>query len=96
MVHNHLRSSSNTRNQAVIHDGRMDIQSKNSIEEYDHNVQRNPRIASTLGKINVQCYNCNEKGHYARECPKPRVCDAKYFKEQMLLALKEEAGCDTP
>ncbi|GJS43013.1 hypothetical protein Tco_0568056 [Tanacetum coccineum] len=27
--HNHLRSSSNTRNQAVIHDGRMDIQSKN-------------------------------------------------------------------
>ncbi|GJX90103.1 hypothetical protein Tco_0343429 [Tanacetum coccineum] len=60
-TNNHLRSSSNTRNQAVIHDGRMDIQSKNSIEEYDHNVQRNPRIASTLGKINVQCYNCNEK-----------------------------------
>ncbi|GJT58294.1 hypothetical protein Tco_0993348 [Tanacetum coccineum] len=29
---------------------------------------------------------------YTRECPKPRVHDAKYFKEQMLLATKDEAG----
>ncbi|GJS60788.1 hypothetical protein Tco_0655572 [Tanacetum coccineum] len=32
------------------------------------------------------------KGHYARECPIPRVCDGKYFMEQMLLATKYEAG----
>nr|GEX35842.1 hypothetical protein [Tanacetum cinerariifolium] len=37
-------------------------------------------------------YNCNRKGHYARECPNPRVRDAKYFKEQMLPVAKDEAG----
>ncbi|GKB44511.1 hypothetical protein Tco_0889453, partial [Tanacetum coccineum] len=30
--------------------------------------------------------------HYARDCQKPRVHDAKYFREQMLLAMKDEAG----
>nr|GEY16131.1 hypothetical protein [Tanacetum cinerariifolium] len=43
-------------------------------------------------KANVQCYNCNEKGHYTRECQKPKVRDAKYFREQILLARKDEAG----
>ncbi|GKA32404.1 gag-pol polyprotein [Tanacetum coccineum] len=38
-----------------------------------------------------QCYNCNEKGHYARYCQKPRVRDAKYFREQMFLVMKDEA-----
>nr|GEV18227.1 hypothetical protein [Tanacetum cinerariifolium] len=36
--------------------------------------------------------NINEKGHYARNCPKPRVRDSKYFIEQMLLAKQDEAG----
>nr|GEV71943.1 hypothetical protein [Tanacetum cinerariifolium] len=62
------------------------------IEEYDQNVQRVLRTESTLGKTNVQCYNCNGKGHYTRECPKTKVRDAKYFKEQMLLPAKYKAG----
>ncbi|GJR54249.1 retrovirus-related pol polyprotein from transposon TNT 1-94 [Tanacetum coccineum] len=40
----------------------------------------------------VQCYNCSGKGHYARNYPKPRVRDSKYFMEQMLLAKQDEAG----
>ncbi|GJS57775.1 hypothetical protein Tco_0652559 [Tanacetum coccineum] len=36
--------------------------------------------------------NTSEKGHYARNFPKPRVRDSKYFMEQMLLAKKDEAG----
>ncbi|GJT29349.1 retrovirus-related pol polyprotein from transposon TNT 1-94 [Tanacetum coccineum] len=63
-----------------------------SIEEYDQNVKRIPRTKSTLGKTNVQCYNYNDKGHYARECPKPIVHDSKFFRDQMLLATKDEAG----
>ncbi|GJY52106.1 retrovirus-related pol polyprotein from transposon TNT 1-94 [Tanacetum coccineum] len=102
-------------NQAVIQDGRVDIQTKNV--SYDGNgnrnagrqnknqafnarngndesnkiVQRVPQTKSNPGKANVQCYNYNEKGHYARDCHKPRVRDAKYFREQMLLAMKDEA-----
>ncbi|GKE06022.1 retrovirus-related pol polyprotein from transposon TNT 1-94 [Tanacetum coccineum] len=119
-TNNRLRTSSNTRNQAVIQDGHVDIQSKNVgyagnssrnarrininqatnarngfVQKTDENeeiVQRILRTTSTRGKINVQCYNCNGKGHYARDCPKPRVRDAKYFREQMMLVAKDEVG----
>ncbi|GJZ59312.1 retrovirus-related pol polyprotein from transposon TNT 1-94 [Tanacetum coccineum] len=115
-TNNRLRTSSNTRNQVVIQDGRVDIQSKNAgyggngnrnagrqnrnqafnagtgNDESNQIVQRVPRTESTPGKANVQCYNCNEKGHYARNFQKPRVRDVKYFKGQMLLAMKDEAG----
>ncbi|GJT96204.1 copia protein [Tanacetum coccineum] len=66
-----------------------DVTSQNN--ESNQIVQRVLRTKSNQGKTNVQCYNCNEKGHYARDCSKPRVCDAKYFREQMLLAMKDEA-----
>ncbi|GJV11045.1 retrovirus-related pol polyprotein from transposon TNT 1-94 [Tanacetum coccineum] len=56
------------------------------------NVQRNLRATFFGNVTNVQCYNCNEKGHYACNCPKPRVWDSKYFMEQRLLAKKDEAG----
>ncbi|GJT08855.1 integrase, catalytic region, zinc finger, CCHC-type containing protein [Tanacetum coccineum] len=78
LTYNQLRTSSNTRNQAVIQDGKVDMQSKNV--GYAKN-----------GKANVQCYNCNVKGHYASDCPKPKVHEARYFREQMLLAMKDEA-----
>ena len=44
------------------------------------------------GLNGLRCYNCNEKGHLANACPKPRTKGSAYFKEALLLALKDEAG----
>ncbi|GJT72120.1 retrovirus-related pol polyprotein from transposon TNT 1-94 [Tanacetum coccineum] len=41
------------------------------------NIQRTIRTTSSGTTTNVQCYNCSEKGHYAHNCPKPRVRDSK-------------------
>ncbi|GKB49291.1 retrovirus-related pol polyprotein from transposon TNT 1-94 [Tanacetum coccineum] len=71
-------------NKAVVQADSVNIQSRN--------IGNDGRIARRLNVSNVQCYNCNEKGYYARNCPKPRVWDSKYFMEQMLLAKKDEAG----
>ncbi|GJS64044.1 gag-pol polyprotein [Tanacetum coccineum] len=112
-TNNRLRTSSNTRNQAIVQGDRVNIQSKNSgndgrntrrayvqeevientnVQNDAGNIQRTLRIASSGTVANVQCYNCSEKGHYAHNCPKPRVRDSKYFMEQMLLAKQDEAG----
>nr|GEW87296.1 hypothetical protein [Tanacetum cinerariifolium] len=93
-TNNRLRTSSNTKNQAVIQDGRVNIQSNNVgyIEVNDQTIQWVPLTESNSGKPNFQCYNCNTKGRYARDCPQHKVCDAKYLREQMLLAMKDEAG----
>ncbi|GJX65676.1 retrovirus-related pol polyprotein from transposon TNT 1-94 [Tanacetum coccineum] len=64
----------------------------NKIDESNQIVQRVPRTESNPRRENIQCYNCNARGHYACDCPKPKVRDAKYFREQMLLEMKHEAG----
>ncbi|GKC31707.1 copia protein [Tanacetum coccineum] len=106
-TNNRLRTSSNTRNQAIIQGDMVNIQSRNSgntgrntrrayvqeevversnAQNETGNVQRTLRTSSSGNNSIVQCYNCSGKGHYARNCPKLRVRDSKYFMEQMLLA----------
>ncbi|GJX31854.1 integrase, catalytic region, zinc finger, CCHC-type containing protein [Tanacetum coccineum] len=86
-TNNHLCASSNTINQAIIQGNR----GMNAPNETG-NVQRTLRTPSSGNTLIVQCYNYNGKGHYARNCPKPRVRDSKYFMEQMLLAKQDEGG----
>nr|GEV84327.1 hypothetical protein [Tanacetum cinerariifolium] len=89
-TNNHLRTASNTKNQAVIEGDRVNIQSRNSgnagrnnrhayvqeevVEGSNEtgNVQRTLWNSSLGNTLTVQCYNCSGKGHYERNCPKPR------------------------
>nr|GFB34251.1 hypothetical protein [Tanacetum cinerariifolium] len=49
--------------------------------------------SSVVQKSEIQCYNCKEFRHVARECQKPkRAKDAAYHREKMLLCKQEEAG----
>nr|GFC19098.1 Gag-Pol polyprotein [Tanacetum cinerariifolium] len=44
-------------------------------------------------KYMIQCYNCKELRHVARECQKPKKAkDATYHREKMLLCKQEEVG----
>nr|GEV95609.1 hypothetical protein [Tanacetum cinerariifolium] len=89
-TNNRLRTSSNTGNQVIVQGDKVNIQSKN----YGNDVKniRCLYVQEEIIEANVQCYNCSEKGHYARNCPKPRVQDSKYFMEHMLLAKHDKEG----
>ncbi|GJZ73539.1 retrovirus-related pol polyprotein from transposon TNT 1-94 [Tanacetum coccineum] len=64
------------------------VKGSNALNETE-NVQRTLRTSSSGNTSTVQCYNCSGKGHYARNCQKPRVRDSKYFMEQMMEEIEE-------
>nr|GEV44032.1 hypothetical protein [Tanacetum cinerariifolium] len=82
----------NGRNARCLFNVQEESAESSNVQKETGNEQRTLRTSSSGNVTNVQCYNCNKKCHYARNCPKPRVQDSKYFMEQMLLATKNEAG----
>nr|GEW25954.1 hypothetical protein [Tanacetum cinerariifolium] len=93
-TNNNLRTSSNTSRANQDNSPRI-----NRNAGYEN--QRNGNVAgarenvgsSVVQKSRIQCYNCKEFRHVARECQKPkRAKDATYHREKMLLCKQEEAG----
>ncbi|GJW78123.1 retrovirus-related pol polyprotein from transposon TNT 1-94 [Tanacetum coccineum] len=77
-TNNQLRTSSNTRNQAIVQDGRVVNKVGNA----------NPGQARQ-----IKYYNCNGIGHIARNCTQSkRPQNSKYFKDKMLLMQAQENG----
>nr|GEY11688.1 retrovirus-related Pol polyprotein from transposon TNT 1-94 [Tanacetum cinerariifolium] len=64
-----------------------------AIERIGNVARARETVGSTVvQKYRIQCYNCKEFGHVAKECQKPkRVKDAAYHREKMLLCKQEEA-----
>nr|GFB13747.1 hypothetical protein [Tanacetum cinerariifolium] len=71
-----------------------------SLSSAGYENQRNGNVAGTretvgssvVQKSGIQCYNCKEFRHIAKECQKPkRAKDTAYYREKMLLCKKEEA-----
>nr|GEU35969.1 retrovirus-related Pol polyprotein from transposon TNT 1-94 [Tanacetum cinerariifolium] len=96
-TNNNLRTSSNSRNKNVD----TTPWYKNDDHSRQFRNQRTVNVAGAREKVGsmvvqqsgIQCFNCKEFRHFAKECRKPkRVKDSAYHKEKMLLCKQAEQG----
>nr|GFD14022.1 hypothetical protein [Tanacetum cinerariifolium] len=96
-TNNNLRTSTNSRNKNVD----MNPRYKNDNQSGHFGNQRTMNIVGARENVGspivqqsgIQCFNCKEFGHFAKECIKPkRVKDSTYHKEKMLLCKQAEKG----
>nr|GEX34566.1 hypothetical protein [Tanacetum cinerariifolium] len=92
-----LITSSNSKNKNVDTTPRF----KNDNQSGQFGNQRTINVAvarenvrsKVVQQYGIQCFNCKEYGHFAKECRKPkRVKDSAYHKKKMLLCKQAEQG----
>nr|GEW32212.1 hypothetical protein [Tanacetum cinerariifolium] len=66
---------------------------RTSLNSKNKDVDMTPREnvgSPVVQKSGIQCFNCKEYGHFAKECRKPKmVKDSAYHKEKMLLCKED-------
>nr|GEW93123.1 integrase, catalytic region, zinc finger, CCHC-type, peptidase aspartic, catalytic [Tanacetum cinerariifolium] len=96
-TNNNLRTSSNSKNKNVDTTPRY----KNNSQSGEFGTQRTVNVdaarenvrSKVVQQSGIQCFNCKEYGHFAKECIKPKnVKDSAYHKEKMLLCKQAEQG----
>nr|GEU88127.1 reverse transcriptase domain-containing protein [Tanacetum cinerariifolium] len=96
-TNNNLRTSLNSRNKNVDTTPRY----KNDNQSGQFGSQRTMNVVGARDNVGspvvqqsgIQCFNCKEFGHFAKECRNPkRVKDSSYHKEKMLLCKQAEKG----
>ncbi|GJT30352.1 retrovirus-related pol polyprotein from transposon TNT 1-94 [Tanacetum coccineum] len=97
-TNNQLRTSSNSRNHATMHDGQIvtktvQRRAPGNVGNFgNRGTQNYGQMTDNKGK-KVICYNCHGEGHVARQCKeKKRVKDSQYFKDKILLMEAKEKG----
>nr|GEV62044.1 hypothetical protein [Tanacetum cinerariifolium] len=92
-TNNNLRTSSNTSRANQDNSSRANRRVGYENQRIGNVAGARETVGSTVvQKYGIQCYNCKEFRHVARECQKPkRAKDAAYHREKMLLCKQEEA-----
>nr|GEV92630.1 hypothetical protein [Tanacetum cinerariifolium] len=93
-TNNNLQTLSNTSRSNQDNSPRINRGAGYNNQRLCHVVGARETIGTTVvQKSRIQCYNCKEFEHVAKECQKPkRAKDATYHREKMLLCKHEEAG----
>nr|GFB72972.1 hypothetical protein [Tanacetum cinerariifolium] len=93
-TNNNLRTSSNTSHANQDNSSRINRSAGYENQRIGNIAGARENVGSSVvHKSGIQCYNCKEFGHVAKECQKPkREKDAAYHRVKMLLCKQEEAG----